>query len=314
MKSQCMQNIINEVKNQLPKFLPKAVSDFATLLIQSIVKKSLEKTPLLLAQSSSQVQSSLKATELIFEYELKMILFDKMDKSRSYLTHDKHQALFDALFNSLSLDDAIELGEETSKGKALTKGSKAGKSATIEETVKEPINEPIMDDVVNISTEDVVRDDDQPHDASRPKTNKTPNWFTQPLRPLTPDPEWNKHQVYAMNQLKIYNLTQAHLVGPVYELLKGTCKSCIELEYNREECFKALTVKLDWNNLEGERCPFHLTNPLPLKGCLGRLTIATEYFFNNDLEFLKSSNPKKKYITSITKTKEARYEIVGIED
>ncbi|GJX46153.1 hypothetical protein Tco_0271343 [Tanacetum coccineum] len=34
-----------------------------------------------------------------------------MDKSRSYLTHDKHQALFDALLNSMSLDDAIARGQ-----------------------------------------------------------------------------------------------------------------------------------------------------------------------------------------------------------
>ncbi|GKE03640.1 hypothetical protein Tco_1395658 [Tanacetum coccineum] len=126
---------------------------------------------------------------------------------------------------------------------------------------------------------------------------------------------------YAMNRLKIENLTQAHLVGPVYELLKGTCTSnikleCtsnIELEYNMKECFKALTDKLDWNNPDGDRCPFDLTKPLPLKGCPGRLTVAVEYFFNKDLEFLKSSYPKKGYTTSIMKTKSARYEIVGIE-
>nr|GEV92055.1 hypothetical protein [Tanacetum cinerariifolium] len=53
---------------------------------------------------------------------------------------------------------------------------------------------------------------------------------------------------YAMNRLKIDNLTQVHLVGSFYELLKGTCTSSIELEYNMEECFKALTDKLDWNN------------------------------------------------------------------
>ncbi|GKB62621.1 hypothetical protein Tco_0918807 [Tanacetum coccineum] len=83
-------NIINEVKNQLPKFLPKAVFDFATSVIQSTVKNALEKTPLLLAQSSYQAQYSLKAAESLSEYELKMILFDKMDKSRSYLTYDKY--------------------------------------------------------------------------------------------------------------------------------------------------------------------------------------------------------------------------------
>ncbi|GKC62934.1 hypothetical protein Tco_1095532 [Tanacetum coccineum] len=59
---------------------------------------------------------------------------------------------------------------------------------------------------------------------------------------------------------------------------------------------------------------FDLTKPLPLKGRPGHLSIAAEYFFNNDLEFLKSFDREKKYTTSITKTKVARYEIVGIED
>ncbi|GJU45121.1 hypothetical protein Tco_1202387 [Tanacetum coccineum] len=90
--------------------------------------------------------------------------------------------------------------------------------------------------------------------------------------------------------------------------------SNIELEYNMEECFKALTDILDWNNPEGDRYPLDLTKPLPLKGCPGRLNVAAEYFFNNDLEFQKSSDPEKKYTTSITKTKAARYEIVGIKD
>ncbi|GJV80990.1 hypothetical protein Tco_1516860 [Tanacetum coccineum] len=80
-----------------------------------------------------------------------------------------------------------------------------------------------------------------------------------------------------------------------------------------EECFNALTDRLDCNNPEGDRCPFDLTKPLPLKGRPSHLTVAAEYFFNNDLEFLKSSDPEKKYTTSITKTKAARYEIVGIE-
>nr|GEW56944.1 hypothetical protein [Tanacetum cinerariifolium] len=88
-----------------------AVSDFATPVIQSSIKKALEKTPLPVAQSSSQAQSSLKAAESLFEYKLKTILFEKMNKSRSYLTHDKNQDLFDALFNSLRLDDAISRGE-----------------------------------------------------------------------------------------------------------------------------------------------------------------------------------------------------------
>ncbi|GJX47533.1 hypothetical protein Tco_0272723 [Tanacetum coccineum] len=119
---------------------------------------------------------------------------------------------------------------------------------------------------------------------------------------------------YVMNRLKIENLTQEILVGPVYNLLKGTCTSSIEFEYNMEGCFKALTNRLDWNNPEGDHCPFDLTKHLPLKGRPGRLTISVEYFFNNDLEFLKSSDPENKYTMSITKTKAALYKIMGIKD
>ncbi|GJY78961.1 hypothetical protein Tco_0484762 [Tanacetum coccineum] len=175
---------------------------------------------------------------------------------------------------------------------------------------------------MDYSGEDVVRDDDQPQDTSEPKTAKKPNpeWFKQPPRPLTLDPEWNKHQVvlgqteqpwfnqmdsatkdpltfndlmatpidffnYVLNRHKIDNLTQDLLLEPAYDLLKGTCTSSINLKYNFQECFNALTNKLDLNNPEGDRYPFDLSKPLPLT-----------------------------YTTLITKKKAARYEIIGIED
>ncbi|GKC56111.1 hypothetical protein Tco_1083709 [Tanacetum coccineum] len=237
--------------------------------------------------------------------------------------------------------------KETPKGKASSKGSKTCKSASAKEPVEEPIAELVMDDV----GKNVVRDDDQPQDTSKPKTNNTPNpeWFKKPPRPSTPDLEWNKRQVvlgqteqpwfnqmvsaiknpltfndlmatpidfskYVLNRLKIDNLTQDLLLGPAYNLLKGTCTSSIELEYNFQECFNALTDKLDWNNPEGDHYLFDLSKPLPLQGHPGHLTIAADYFFNNDLEYLKTSDPEKTYAMSITKTKAALYEIVGIED
>nr|GEX78335.1 hypothetical protein [Tanacetum cinerariifolium] len=61
-----------------------------------------------------------------------------------------------------------------------------------------------------------------------------------------------------------------------------------------DECFKALTEKLDWNNPKGDHCPFGLTKHLPLKGRPSHLTVAVEYFFNNNLEFLKSLDPEKR--------------------
>ncbi|GJW64547.1 hypothetical protein Tco_0116431 [Tanacetum coccineum] len=237
--------------------------------------------------------------------------------------------------------------KETPIGKTPTKGSKTGKSASAKEPVEEPIAEVIMDDAGN----DLVRDDDQPQATSKPKTSKTlnPEWFKQPPRPPTSDPEWNKHQVvpdqsaqpwfnqmvsalkdpltfndlmatpidfskYVLNGLKIKNLTQDILLGLAFNLLKGTCSSSIELEYNFQECFNALQYKLDWNNPEGDRYPFDLSKPLPLQGPPGHRTVAADYFYNNDLEYLNTSDPEVTYTTSIMKTKDARYEIKGIED
>ncbi|GJT82995.1 hypothetical protein Tco_1057337 [Tanacetum coccineum] len=209
--------------------------------------------------------------------------------------------------------------KETPKGKAPSKSSKISKSASAKEPVEELIAEVVMDDAVNTAGEDVVRDDDQPQVTSEPKTDKNsnPEWFKQPPRPATLDPEWNKRQVvlgqpeqpwfnqmvsttkdplifndlmatpidfskYVLNRLKIDNLTQDLLLGPAYNLLKDTCSNNIELEYNFQECHP------------------------------GHLTIAADYFFNNDLEYLKSSNLERTYTTSITKTKATRYKIVEV--
>ncbi|GKC44642.1 hypothetical protein Tco_1062364 [Tanacetum coccineum] len=67
---------------------------------------------------------------------------------------------------------------------------------------------------------------------------------------------------------------------------------------------------LDWENPEGDRCPFDLSKRLPLKGRPCHLTVASKYFFNNDLEYLKSIDSERMYTTSIIKMKAARYDLV----
>nr|GEY32391.1 hypothetical protein [Tanacetum cinerariifolium] len=71
---------------------------------------------------------------------------------------------------------------------------------------------------------------------------------------------------FAKNRLKLDKITKEDLVGPIYNLLKGTYQRNIELEYNMEECYKALTDRPDMENHEGDRYPFDLSKPLPLKG------------------------------------------------
>ncbi|GJR75849.1 hypothetical protein Tco_0088214 [Tanacetum coccineum] len=118
---------------------------------------------------------------------------------------------------------------------------------------------------------------------------------------------------YAMNRLKLNKITIEVIVGPVFNLLKGTCKSCIKLKYNMEECYHALTYQIDWANLKGYKSPVDMSKPLPLQDKRGGLVIPVEFFFNNDLEYLRAGNKKRSYSSSITKTSAGRYILEGIE-
>nr|GEY23040.1 hypothetical protein [Tanacetum cinerariifolium] len=121
---------------------------------------------------------------------------------------------------------------------------------------------------------------------------------------------------FLMNRLKVYTLTPELLAGPTYELVKGSCKSLVELEFHLEEVYKATIDQLDWINLEGQQYPHNLLKPLPLiPNSQGRHVIPFDQFINNDLEYLRGDASSRKYTTSVTKTKAADYgHIKWIED
>ncbi|GJZ32291.1 hypothetical protein Tco_0577727 [Tanacetum coccineum] len=81
IKESVQANLTNELKNQLPKLLAKALSDF--------VKPRLESTV----------------------HDLKNMLYDKMQQSGSFQEHQKHLDLYNALIGSIVLDEAIAKGE-----------------------------------------------------------------------------------------------------------------------------------------------------------------------------------------------------------
>nr|GFB92466.1 hypothetical protein [Tanacetum cinerariifolium] len=92
---------------------------------------------------------------------------------------------------------------------------------------------------------------------------------------------------FIMNRLNVDTLTPKLLAGPTYELIRGSCTSLPELEYNLEEVYKATTDQLDWVNPEGQQYPNNLLQPLPLiPNNRGRRIIPFEHFINNDLEYL----------------------------
>ncbi|GJT35680.1 hypothetical protein Tco_0926099 [Tanacetum coccineum] len=94
--------IKDKVKSLLPQILPKEVSDFATPVIQSTITESLENV--VLAKSSSQPQSTYEAAASLIEFQLKKILIDKLEKSKSYRAVEEHRNLYDALIKSYQID------------------------------------------------------------------------------------------------------------------------------------------------------------------------------------------------------------------
>ncbi|GJS90502.1 hypothetical protein Tco_0773138, partial [Tanacetum coccineum] len=239
--------------------------------------------------------------------------------------------------------------EKTSKttGKS-TEGSKshhksAGESAQAEEpmhTAKD-LEEPAHQEFVTGDTED--KPDEE--------TSQLPDWFQKLAKPPTPDRDWNKtlpaahgpvqpwlstlaqkedtresfnelmdtpldFSAFVMNRLKVDTLTPELLAGLTFELMKGSCKSLVELEYFFEEVYKATTDQLDWNNPEGQQYPHDLRKPLPLiPNSRGRQVIPFDHFINNDLAYLSGGVSSRTYTTSVTKTKAADYgHIKWIED
>ncbi|GKB81177.1 hypothetical protein Tco_0948072 [Tanacetum coccineum] len=95
---------------------------------------------------------------------------------------------------------------------------------------------------------------------------------------------------------------------------KSTRSNYVELEYAFEECYKAFSEKLHWENLEGSDYPFDLSKPLPLITRGKRQRVPFEFFINNDLKYLQGGILTMTYTMSTTKTKEAKYDLPGIED
>ncbi|GJS55206.1 hypothetical protein Tco_0628568 [Tanacetum coccineum] len=170
---------------------------------ESTITKSLEN--IVLAKSSSQSQSTYEAAASLTEFELKKILIDKLEKSKSYRAFEEHRNLYDALIKSYQLDKDL---------------------------------------------------------------------FDS--------------YAYVMHNLKIDNLTQ--------EIL----------------CYKVVTDQLDWNNPEGHEYPFDLSKPLSLIEAQCRQVVPADYFFNNDLEYLKGIKDMVLELWSPVKVAYDKYAMWGI--
>nr|GFB23728.1 hypothetical protein [Tanacetum cinerariifolium] len=295
-----MQNIIKEkvkehVKVQVSKILLK---------IEQTVNEQLEAKVLTWSSNSSKTCYVIAAN--LSEMDLKKILIEKMEGNKDTVMLKRHR------------DDDADKDEEPSAGsdrdsKRRREGKEPDESAIAEESMQttHEIEEPSHLEFETDADDQLITESSQ-----------HPEWFSQQKKHSTPDHDWNKtlsatHEsiqpwigelakqtnscssfnelmdtpvdfsAFLMNRLKVDTLTPELLAGPTYELMKGLCKSLVELEFFLEEVYKVTTYQLDWVNLEGQQYPYNLLKPLPLiPNYQGRHVIPFDHFINNDLEYL----------------------------
>ncbi|GKC88295.1 hypothetical protein Tco_1148944 [Tanacetum coccineum] len=208
--------ITKQVKNQLPQILPKEVSNFAPSVIQSMVTKSLEHA--ILAKKSSQLKSTYEAASSLTKFELKKILIDKMDESQSYLTAPEHRECYDGLIKSYDLDKSLFS---------------------------------TYDKVSSVQSEDSefeVEDSDM-HKIKRRTGTTDPDWF---------EGKTSSTRTYSSSLLSLASLldklsktflcidenSHASATNPIRPRISNFSKGIVlyyaELEYDYEDCYKAL--------------------------------------------------------------------------
>ncbi|GJY29632.1 hypothetical protein Tco_0405399 [Tanacetum coccineum] len=235
--------INKSVQAQLKKVLQTVVPNFGNVIQEKAVKT---KMPNYSTKSFDD--------DLLKEYDMKHALLSQMTNSKSFKTHPSHQKLYDALIDSLLVDEDNvdkkisysaknkEKEESSKEGKAPSKSSKTDKTVNTEESVQDDamdIEELVQD--ANVDADDTIQVDADPKQDNFNGSNKI----------STVD-----FKKFAKHYFGKDKSTKADLEGPAFRLLKGNYKNNIELEYNMEQCYLALTYQIDWVNPEGDRSDF----------------------------------------------------------
>ncbi|GJX61526.1 hypothetical protein Tco_0294426 [Tanacetum coccineum] len=185
---------------------PKEVSKFAPPAIEALIKESRDEVTL--AKVSSQPHSTYEAASTLTEFELKKILIDKIEKSKSYLAAPEHQDCYESLKKSYNLDkdsffsydvysleqsrkDKDKDEEPSARSDRVLKKRKLSKDA-------EPTTGPKNKDSTSSSSkgtksqpkssENSVQSE-EPYEP-RNETDSRRNWFKKPTPPQEPtDPD-----------------------------------------------------------------------------------------------------------------------------
>ncbi|GJZ45715.1 hypothetical protein Tco_0593311 [Tanacetum coccineum] len=199
-----------------------------------------------MTRSSTESKTSLAIAANLSELELKKILIEKMESNKSINQSNEQNNLYKALVEAYESDKLIldtygdivsfkrrrddkDKDEEPSAGSNRGfKRRRDGKEPESTSALKEKTSK-----TTGKSTNGNLAREEGPRE-SFDELMDTPLYFS----------------IFMMNRLKIDTLTPKLLADPTFELMKGTCKNLVELEYFFEEVYKATTDQLDWHNPE----------------------------------------------------------------
>nr|GEX14876.1 reverse transcriptase domain-containing protein [Tanacetum cinerariifolium] len=178
------------------------------------------KVKIIKEQVKEQVKTSYVVAADLSEMELKKILIEKMEGNKETVTLKRCP------------DDAADKDEEPSVGPdRRSKRRKEGKEL---ESASAPKEKATMS-------------------AGRSTQGTKSRQASASESAITEEPMQTTFQMEEPSHLEFDTdtLTPKLLAGPTYELMKGSCKSLVELEHHLVEVFKAITDQLDWVNPVG---------------------------------------------------------------
>nr|GEY54539.1 hypothetical protein [Tanacetum cinerariifolium] len=262
----------DEAKAENEDFINKIDENIKKIIKEQVKVQVKEQVSKILSRIEKSVNEILKAEVLIHTVTLKIHRDDENEDDEP----------FAGLNRGSKRTKARKEHESTSAPKDKTSkstgSSKEGSKSKQEEQVHmiKDLEEPAPQKFETSFTKDHPVDE----------TTQLPDWFQKPSKPPTHDRAWNKtlpvvygpiqpwistlawkedprdsfnglmdtpldFSAFMMNRLKVDTLTPELLADPTFELIKGSCKSLMELEYFLEEVYKATTDQLDWNTLKG---------------------------------------------------------------
>ncbi|GJW47626.1 hypothetical protein Tco_0079272 [Tanacetum coccineum] len=205
---------------------------------------SIQTSPLLTVPETTTSTTAFPDSKTLSAIHLRV---SNLEKEVKELKNVDHSSTLLATIKS-EVSNAVQEYLGTSLDDALYKSAQAEETVFEAEDSQVPWNQ--GDDMGNTDEPPIVNID-------------LKDWFKNPERPPTPDPEWKECKIVENKPTQSY----------------------VELKYNMEECYKALTDQLDF-----------------------------DYFFNNDLAHLHGESTSKTYTTSLTKAKAAKYDLPRVED